>query len=749
MISFLRNRNQFAFLAFAAILFASVTAFADNQTYSLTTRIKPTEAVFDGKTYLELDSTDKLVVTATNAQLYFTGVSSAELYCNIDISGNYGTEKNGKFRMQMAANAPVNLNGTVNLIGDSYIGSHDWKANQGVLTFNSLITGDGGLIVAPGYLTQVHLNNTSSVNNYKGNTQIGSSGMYNNSSVTTYPGTLVLDADEQIPDVITAGSASTGNLVLNSWSDSSSRLTSTLNLNGHTETVNGLVSSDSLSVITGTSGSKLRVGANNDTSTYSGNLQGAMQLEKIGTGTQTLSGANTYSGGTAINAGTLKLTNSSTMGTGTATVASGATVEMGTASNSTWAWGGGIINGAGTLKVTGGGTFNITRANLQVNNSGSIIADGSTLTIDISNGGDHTGADFFINNGGSVIFNTVARDQAFWFKTQTNITFDSNGGGTFDTGTRSASLVKINNVNNSATTFTTSGGATNYIQGNNGFNLNGAGLTFDVAKGSDPSGVDLEVSTYIWNTKGYGITKNGAGTMVISGDESYPNEYNGATTINAGTLKLSGYGKMGNGSGAVSIASGATLTFASDLTQTTIANPISGAGKIVKEGTNTVNLNGGLTSYTGDMTINGGTVSVLIDGTNFNVTKLSGLGNLELRLVAKSANTQMPNLINNNFEGVITLKRANQSSSSSEKFYSNRRDFDGFTFEVTSGTTIYVEYETFKANVLLSGNGNNENYGALRLNNNMAGKITVMEDALLGINGSRTVSGNIASGAAN
>ena len=121
MISFLRNRNQFAFLAFAAILFASVTAFAENKTYTLTARQTPNDAVFDGNTYLQLDSTDKLVVTAANAQLYFAGVSSAELYCNIDISGNYGTEKTGKFRMQMAANAPVNLNGTVNLLGDSLL----------------------------------------------------------------------------------------------------------------------------------------------------------------------------------------------------------------------------------------------------------------------------------------------------------------------------------------------------------------------------------------------------------------------------------------------------------------------------------------------------------------------------------------------------------------------------------------------------------------------------------------------------
>ncbi|MBR0239308.1 MAG: autotransporter-associated beta strand repeat-containing protein [Thermoguttaceae bacterium] len=530
MISFLRNRNQFAFLAFAAILFASVTAFAENKTYTLTARQTPNDAVFDGNTYLQLDSTDKLVVTAANAQLYFAGVSSAELYCNIDISGNYGTEKTGKFRMQMAANAPVNLNGTVNLIGDSYIGSHDWKANQGVLTFNSLITGDGGLIVAPGYLTQVHLNNTSSVNNYKGNTQIGSSGMYNNSSVTTYPGTLVLDADEQIPDVITAGSASTGNLVLNSWSDSSSRLTSTLNLNGHTETVNGLVSSDSLSVITGTSGSKLRVGANNDTSTYSGNLQGAMQLEKIGTGTLTLTGTNSYTGDTTVSGGKLEL---------------------------------------------------------QKSFSGS--------KINLKNGGE------FSLGGGSSAY-------SIWLSSSLNVDFDSNGGATFNTGARSSDNAS-NLVNNSATTFTTNGGATNYIVGTNGFNLHNAELYFNVAKGSDPSGIDLVVSAYLWNTRNHGIVKNGEGVMKITGDANYPNAYNGGTTINAGTIILGENGTLGSGN--VSVAQDATLGIQTQQgsTKTWNGGTISGAGTLKVTG-------GGTFSITPTAMQIGNDGSLIADGAN-------------------------------------------------------------------------------------------------------------------------------------
>ena len=180
--------------------------------------MKPTEAVFDGKTYSQLSSDDKLIVTAANAQIYFTG--PATLLCSVDVSGNaYGSEKTGKLRMQMAADGVANFNGTVNLVGDTVVASHDWRSNFGTMKFNSLVTGAGSLIIAPGYLSTVRLNNTSSVNNYKGNTQIGSTGVYNNSGNTNYPGTVYLDADEQFPDVLTAGSTCTGNLVLNSWDD--------------------------------------------------------------------------------------------------------------------------------------------------------------------------------------------------------------------------------------------------------------------------------------------------------------------------------------------------------------------------------------------------------------------------------------------------------------------------------------------------------------------------------------------------
>ena len=330
------TNNLIGAVRFALAVALTATLFigsAAAETYSLTTRVKPGEAgaggLPSGKTYCDLTSSDTVNVTAANAQLYFNGVDSATLNCNINISGNaYGSEKTGKFRMQMAASAPVNLNGTVTLAGNTTIGSHNWSSNQGYLYFNGQITGAGSLIVAPGYLSQVHLSNTNSVNNYQGNTQIGSSGCYNNSSVTTYAGTIVLDADEQIPDVLTAGTTSTGKLVMYSWEDASNRLTSTFDLNGHTETINGIVCSDNLSVITGGSGSTLRVGADNSSSTFTGKVQSGVQLVKIGSGTLTLSGENSHYGGTVLSGGTLEIASSSALGSGSIVYYGDATLKV-------------------------------------------------------------------------------------------------------------------------------------------------------------------------------------------------------------------------------------------------------------------------------------------------------------------------------------------------------------------------------------------------------------------------------------
>src|SRR5690606_701207 len=70
------------------------------------------------------------------------------------------------------------------------------------------------------------------------------------------------------------------------------------------------------------SGGSLMTGGDNTSTTFSGVISGAETLVKNGTGTMTLSGANTH-GGSYVSAGTLNVTGSLTSST---TVAAGATL---------------------------------------------------------------------------------------------------------------------------------------------------------------------------------------------------------------------------------------------------------------------------------------------------------------------------------------------------------------------------------------------------------------------------------------
>jgi autotransporter-associated beta strand protein len=84
-------------------------------------------------------------------------------------------------------------------------------------------------------------------------------------------------------------------------------------------------------------GNTLTVGGNNLSTVVSGVIadnnpcgctSGSGALAKIGSGTLTLSGANTYSGGTAVNAGTLQIGNNNALGTGLLSMAAGTTLSF-------------------------------------------------------------------------------------------------------------------------------------------------------------------------------------------------------------------------------------------------------------------------------------------------------------------------------------------------------------------------------------------------------------------------------------
>ena len=157
-----------------------------------------------------------------------------------------------------------------------------------------------------------------------------------------------------------------------------------MDLNGYSQIVGGLrsgnlaagetLSSNATRNITSATAATLTV--NQTTSAlYDGTITGAVSLTKNSAGTLTLSGTNTYTGNTTINAGTLLLASTGSIGSKTINVASGATLNVSAVSG---------YNVGASQTLMGNGTVlgnTIINGNLQPGNSPGLLTVNGTLTL--------------------------------------------------------------------------------------------------------------------------------------------------------------------------------------------------------------------------------------------------------------------------------------------------------------------------------------------------------------------------------
>ncbi len=357
-------------------------------------------------------------------------------------------------------------------------------------------------------------------------------------------------------------------------------------------------------------------------------------------GTLVLGAANTYSGGTIVNGGTLQLaTGASLLATGALRI-NGGTFDLNGNSQTV-----GTLSGASGTLALGSGTLTAgeslsTTLSSVITGSGAFVKQGTgTLTL--------LGANTY--SGGTTVSAGVLQGNATSLQgaivNNATVVFDQTGSGTYAGNLSGSGRLVKQNAGTLILTGTTShtGGTTvsgGVLQGTatnlRGAITNNASVVFDQAI----------AGTYAGDMSGSGsLTKIGAGVLTVSGN----NSYTGGTTVSAGTLRLGSATALptdgmltvnggtvdfnGNNltvaslsgvGGTISMGSG-TLTVA-ESGNTSLAAVITGTGgSLVKQGAGTLILTGAST-YTGPTTVSGGRLS--INGSITSNVTVGGGGNL-------------------------------------------------------------------------------------------------------------------------
>jgi len=414
-----------------------------------------------------------------------------------------------------------------------------------------------------------------------------------------------------------------------------------------------------------TSGTVPGVTVNNRTATISAVLSGTQGLVKSGTGTLILSGANTYTGTTAITGGTLTVgANGATgnLSSATVTMSGSSILQFNRTDTYTFS---NVVSGVGRITQAGSGTLIVTGNNSGLTGHGSVLVSaavsanrtlqgragtdtgyaGATATVDavfgtgaITTGGNST-LQLRANGSDAGAQRLTFQNTLFVSGSPANFTVDVDRFGT-NTGTNKTIAMGPATI---------VGGSTMNVTGDHGYQLelraaSGSALTVggsgSLSMTLNPTTASLIISGSVNNSatssaktlildgtatgnavnggigNGLGtfaVTKSNSSTWTLSGN----NTYSGGTTITAGTLMLSGAGNLGTGN--VTIGSGGTLditgvsgsSFTLSNTQTLNGDGIvNAAGKtLVVNGTFNPGSSPGDFDVTGDFTLGSTSVS--------------------------------------------------------------------------------------------------------------------------------------------
>jgi fibronectin-binding autotransporter adhesin len=369
---------------------------------------------------------------------------------------------------------------------------------------------------------------------------------------------------------------------------------------GTTAASNLVINRDLL--ITGAAGARTLTleGTNTGDNTFAGKITdgtdggaSVISLVKSNTGKWILFGANTYSGGTTLSAGTLVVSNASALGTGIVNVAGG-TLEstVGTLSSNRFVSGGGS-----TITPSLGGSLGFTKFGTGTTNlngtsnvfTGGVTVSGGTLVLGATGGlGQNlVGNSILIRDSGILTLAAAANsgsNQAITLSSSSRSLgpVSTTGGGAGPTGGLAVLGLGFNGLPNGAISQANTLGGVIAINGVTGYNTNLATLltgnnlyvgaigtsTFTGAAGTIVAGngslyrlgggggqITFNTTNLFTSTNGVQVGStftNGGGTVVVSAAQ----DYSGATTVSQGTLTLSGANGTATGSSGFTLNGG-------------------------------------------------------------------------------------------------------------------------------------------------------------------------------------------------
>lgn len=436
-------------------------------------------------------------------------------------------------------------------------------------------------------------------------------------------------------------------------------------------------------------GTTSTIDTNTKSGTMSGVVSGSGALLKISTGILTLSGSNTYSGGTTLNAGGIGFGSNNAIGSGTLTVAGNSSLQV--IGSTARTINNAIVLNTGVTSTVAGNT-SLTLGGV-ISGSGSITKVGtSTLTLTGSN--TYTGNTTL--NAGSI---AAGSDTAL-------------GSGTLAI-TGASTLQSSGTVRNLGNNIAISSGVTGTVAGTGAFTLSGT-----------ISGAG-------------GLTKAGTGTVTLSA----ANTYTGNTTLTAGTLRIANQNALAS-SGTLVFNGG---TFQGNGSPYTLANTVSLAANTEISGSSNLTFTGNvaLGSTTRTLTITS-TGTNLFSGTLAGTAGLTKTGSGLLALTGTSSIFTGKTTISSGTLAVAKLADAGVASSlGSATSTSSVIDLGGATLLYQGGnsTSNRVLNLTSSATVEASGSG------ALVLTSTITGTTGAKVFTLAGTStGTNTISGNIVNG---